>query len=82
MPLGDADLSALARTIDPILDQLIDGAMKGELHGDDLVDIATRIRAILHEAVARRASSGASSARPVAAATPGGDPSLAAGAGG
>ena len=52
MPLG-ADLSAVVRTIDPILDQLIDGATKGALHGDDLVDIATRIRNILHEAVAR-----------------------------
>jgi len=52
MPLGD-DLSAVVRTIDPILDQLFDGAIKGALQADDLVDIANRIRAILHEAVAR-----------------------------
>ena len=56
MPLGDGDLSTLVRTIDPILDQLYDGAMKGALHADDLVDIATRIRTILHEAVARKDS--------------------------
>jgi hypothetical protein len=53
MAIG-ADLSALVRTIDPILDQLIDGALKGALHADDLVDIATRIRTVLHEAVASR----------------------------
>lgn len=58
MPLGNADLSALVRTIDPILDQLVDGAVKGALHGDDLVDIAVRIRAILHEAVARQHAGG------------------------
>jgi hypothetical protein len=58
MPLGDGDLSTLVRTIDPILDQLYDGAIKGALHADDLVDIATRIRTILHEAVARRDSGG------------------------
>ena len=54
MPIGDGDLTAVVRTIDPILDQLFDGAIKGALHADDLVDIAQRIRTILHEAVARR----------------------------
>jgi hypothetical protein len=54
MPIGDGDLTVVVRTIDPILDQLFDGAMKGALHADDLVDIATRIRTILHEAVARQ----------------------------
>jgi hypothetical protein len=54
MPIGNADLSALVRTIDPVLDQLIDGAVKGALHADDVVDIAVRIRSILHEAVARQ----------------------------
>ena len=58
MPLGDGDLSTVVRIIDPILDQLYDGAIKGALHADDLVDIATRIRTILHEAVARRESGG------------------------
>jgi hypothetical protein len=52
MPLGSGDLATVVRTVDPILDQLIDGAIKGALHADDLVDIATRIRTILHEAVA------------------------------
>jgi len=56
MPIGDADLSALVRTIDPIIDQLIDGAVKGALHADDLVDIGVRIRSTLHEAVARQHS--------------------------
>jgi hypothetical protein len=55
MPL-DTGLSAVVRTIDPILDELVDGAIKGALNGDDLVDIATRIRTILHEAVARQDS--------------------------
>ena len=55
MPLGQGDLEGVVRTIDPILDQLIDGAIKGALRADDLVDIATRIRAVLHEAVARQA---------------------------
>lgn len=48
------DLSSVVRTIDPILDQLYDGAIKGALKGDELIDIANRIRTILHEAVARR----------------------------
>ena len=56
MPIGDGDLSTVVRTIDPILDQLYDGAIKGALHADDLVDIANRIRTILHEAVARQDS--------------------------
>ena len=54
MPIGNGDLTVVVRTIDPILDQLFDGAIKGALHADDLVDIATRIRTILHEAVARQ----------------------------
>jgi len=58
MPTGSADLSALVRTIEPILDQLIDGAFKGALHADDLVDIAVRIRTILHDAVARQHAGG------------------------
>ena len=44
MSIGSADLSAVVRTIDPILDQLIEGVIKGALYADDLVDIATRIR--------------------------------------
>jgi hypothetical protein len=56
MPLGDGDVSTLVRTIDPILDQLYDGAIKGALHADDLVDIATRIRTILHAAAARQST--------------------------
>jgi len=56
MPIEELD--SLVRTINPILDQLIEGAIKGELHGDDLVDIATRIRATLQEAVARRSRAG------------------------
>jgi len=71
MPLGDGDLSTLARTIDPILDQLYDGAMKGALHADDLVDIATRIRTILHEAVARK-DSGSGSGKSVGSNATGG----------
>jgi hypothetical protein len=67
MPLGGDDLVAVVRTVDPILDQLVDGAMKGALHADDLVDIATRIRTILHEAVARRG--GAVSGAPAGSAT-------------
>ncbi len=55
MSLGD-DLSTVVRTVDPILDQFYDGAIKGALKADDLIDIANRIRAILHEAVARRGS--------------------------
>jgi hypothetical protein len=74
MPIGNADLSALVRTIDPVLDQLIDGAVKGALHADDVVDIAVRIRSVLHEAVARQQSPGGG--RPAA------DAALVSGAGG
>jgi hypothetical protein len=56
MPIGSTDLSAVVRTIDPIIDQLIEGAVKGALHADDLVDIGVRIRTVLHEAVARQHS--------------------------
>lgn len=56
MQVGELD--SLVRAINPILDQLIDGAIKGELHGDDLVDIANRIRGTLQEAVARRSIAG------------------------
>lgn len=59
MPIESGDLGTVVRTIDPILDQLIDGAIKGALHADDLVDIATRIRTILHEAVAKGAHAAA-----------------------
>jgi hypothetical protein len=75
MPIGD-DLAVVVRTIDPILDQLIDGAVKGALHADDLVDIAVRIRRILHEAVARQPggaghiAAGASAAGPSAGGAP------------
>jgi hypothetical protein len=48
------DLTSVARAIDPVLDELIDGALKGALYGDDLVTIAERIRDILHEAVRRQ----------------------------
>ena len=48
------DLASVARAIDPVLDELIDGALKGALYGDDLVTIAGRIRDILHEAVRRQ----------------------------
>jgi hypothetical protein len=76
MPIGDGDVSTLVRTIDPILDQLYDGAIKGALHADDLVDIATRIRKILHAAAARQ------SVLQVAGGTAGNVPSHATAAGG
>jgi hypothetical protein len=50
----DQDLAAVVRAIDPILEELVDGATKGALYGEDLIDIAVRIRTILHEAVARQ----------------------------
>ena len=68
MSIGSADLSAVVRTIDPILDQLIEGVIKGALYGDDLVDIATRIRSVLHEAVARQRPHDADAASAASAA--------------
>ena len=68
MSIGSADLSAVVRTIDPILDQLIEGVIKGALYGDDLVDIATRIRSVLHEAVARQHPHAADAASAASAA--------------
>ena len=95
MPIGSADLSAVVRTIEPIIDQLIDGAVKGALHADDLVDIGDRIRTVLHEAVARQHSettragaagvAGRPSAAPAATASdgsPAADAALVSGAGG
>jgi hypothetical protein len=73
MPIGSADLSAVVRTIDPIIDQLIDGAVKGALHADDLVDIGVRIRTVLHEAVARQ-HSGTTLAGAAGAGRPGAAP--------
>ena len=59
MPIGSGDLADVVRTIDPIIVELIDGAVKGALHADDLVDIAVRIRSILHRAAAeQRAGAG------------------------
>jgi len=90
MPIGDGDLSTVVRTIDPILDQLYDGAIKGALHADDVVDIANRIRTILHEAVARQdsgtsvslAGRAASAGAPVGGAPAGDAPAYASTAGG
>ncbi len=94
MPIGSADLSAVVRTIDPIIDQLIDGAVKGALHADDLVDIGVRIRTVLHEAVATQhpgvapaAAAGAgrpaaTPAAPVADGSPAADAALVPGTGG
>jgi hypothetical protein len=78
MPIESGDIADVVRTIDPILDQLIDGALKGALHADDLVDIAVRIRSILHQAAGGRrvgtgGAAGAAAAR---------DATLVSGAGG
>ena len=79
MPIESADISAVVRTIDPLLDQLIDGAVKGALHADDLVDIAVRIRSVLHQAAAAQQAGAGRSAAP---ASPARDAALVPGAGG
>lgn len=56
IPTHDGDLAMVVRAIDPILEELVDGSIKGALKGEDLVDIAERIRSILHDAVGRRAT--------------------------
>ena len=45
------DLATLVRTIDPILLRMIEGIQKGTVGTVELVDIAVRIRTILHDAV-------------------------------
>ena len=79
MPVDSGDIADVVRTLDPIIDQLIDGAVKGALHADDLVDIAVRIRSILHQAAAAQ-QPGAGGAAGLAAAAR--DATLVSGAGG
>ncbi|NLD54324.1 MAG: hypothetical protein GX652_06650 [Burkholderiaceae bacterium] len=55
--IASGDLPTLVRTIDPILLRLIEGVQKGTVGTVELVDIAVRIRTILHDAV-RAASDG------------------------
>jgi hypothetical protein len=49
--IADGDLAAIVRTIDPILLRMIDGVQKGSLGAVELIDIAVRIRTVLHDAV-------------------------------
>ena len=49
--VASGDLATLVRTIDPILLRMIEGVQKGTVGTVELVDIAVRIRTILHDAV-------------------------------
>lgn len=75
--IAAGDLSALVRTIDPILLRMIEAVQKGTVGTVELVDIAVRIRTILHDAV-RHAGDGNPGGQPVvqsgSAARDGGDP--------
>ena len=49
--IADGDLATVVRTIDPILLRMIEAIQKGTVGTVELVDIAVRIRTILHDAV-------------------------------
>jgi hypothetical protein len=49
--IAGGDLATLVRTIDPILLRMIEAVQKGTVGTVELVDIAVRIRTILHDAV-------------------------------
>ena len=57
--IAGGDLAAVVRTIDPILLRMIEAIQKGTVGTVELVDIAVRIRTILHDAVRHAGHPGA-----------------------